>query len=341
MYRYIGNKTSILSPLLEILCEDADQNAVFVDPMCGTASVSAALAENGFRVIAGDILTFPTYHAFVRLTMTKPPSFSGLSLTYTEVLAHLNAQEGFEGFMTKEYSEGGEPKNGSPSRKYLTKQNAMWLDSVTAVLNTWVESKKITPQENRLLRHDLIMAVNKVANIAGTYGHYRSTFSDSSRKQIVLTTTIFNSWASKSHKIVCGPSELTVPKVSANYLYLDPPYKKRQYAANYHLLETIALGDFPDPLGKSGLRDWWPNYSDFCSKRKIETAFASTLENHKFQRIFVSYSEDGLIPKSQMLGILTDYGSVKFHEFRHKRFKSNKSELENSFNEFVFEVNVR
>jgi adenine-specific DNA-methyltransferase len=341
MYRYIGNKTSILNPLLEILCRNAHPGAVFADPMCGTASVSSALAEQGYKVVAADILTFPTYHAQVRLGMPNPPDFKGLALSYSEVIKCLNSQEGEEGYFTREYSEEGNPANGSPPRKYLTKVNAMWVDAVTIILNRWNDSGEITKEENCLLRHDLIMAVNRVANIAGTYGHFRSSFSDASRKSINLTESVFNSWASNSHQVLCGPSEEVVPKIKANYLYLDPPYKKRQYAANYHLLETIALGDFPEPVGKSGLRDWWPNYSNFCSKRKIENAFTSTLKNHQFDRIFVSYSEDGLIPKKQMLEILSDFGIVTFHEIAHKRFKSNKSKLENEFNEFVFEVETK
>jgi len=327
-----------VDPLLEIICRDANKDTVFADPMCGTASVSSALASKGYKVVAGDILTFPTYHALVRLTLPESPKFLGIGLSYRETLTYLNLLEGFEGFITKEYSNGGAPSNGSPARKYFTKENAMWIDTVTSVLNEWVKNEKISVEENSLLRHDLLMAVNRVANIAGTYGHYRSTFSSASSKKIALRESIFNFWASKANCVLLGPSEKLVPNIKADYLYLDPPYKKRQYAANYHLIETIALGDFPEPIGLSGLRDWWPAYSDFCSKRKIAGAFAATLENHAFKKVFVSYSEDGLIPEDQMIDILSDFGSVKVHKFTHKRFKSNASYLSNDFNEFVFEV---
>lgn len=35
-------------------------------------------------------------------------------------------------------------------------------------------------------------------------------------------------------------------------LYLDPPYNARQYMSNYHVLETIALYDYPELKGKTG-----------------------------------------------------------------------------------------
>ena len=50
---------------------------------------------------------------------------------------------------------------------------------------------------------------------------------------------------------------------------MDPPYIKRQYAANYHILETIARGDYPVAQGKSGLRDWWDQHSKFVQRQKV------------------------------------------------------------------------
>ena len=38
---------------------------------------------------------------------------------------------------------------------------------------------------------------------------------------------------------------LSVYKDSADIIYMDPPYNTRQYASNYHLLETMALYDNP------------------------------------------------------------------------------------------------
>ena len=45
-------------------------------------------------------------------------------------------------------------------------------------------------------------------------------------------------------------------KVKGDILYLDPPYNQRQYATNYHILETIAKYDNPNIHGKTGLRDY-------------------------------------------------------------------------------------
>ena len=341
MYRYIGNKTAILGPLLEILCRDANDRTVFADLMTGTGAVAQGLAEHGHNVVAADILTFPTFHASVRLRMPQAPEFRGLGMTYSEVLDDLNKSAGRPGFYWQEYSPEGRPKNGSQPRKYLSPSNAMLLDQIDSKIAGWLDSQAITDAENALLRHDLILAVNRIANIAGTYGHFRATFSKASLAPLEIRPSVFNPWASEANTVIRGPVEELAKTAKADFLYLDPPYKKRQYAANYHLLETIALGDHPEPVGKSGLRDWWPEYSDFCSKRKIGSAFEAVLENDSFERVFVSYSEDGLLNEVQMFNLLSDFGKVKVHGFSHKRFKSNASTLGPSLRELVFEIEPR
>lgn len=39
-------------------------------------------------------------------------------------------------------------------------------------INEWIQSGWITDLEESLLKHTLIMAVNEVANISGTYGYF-------------------------------------------------------------------------------------------------------------------------------------------------------------------------
>jgi len=338
MYRYIGNKTAIIEPLLGILTEGLPTGAHFIDPMCGTASVSAALAEAGYRVTAADILTFPGYHAEVRLRMRKPPRFKLLGAEYFSVLDELNALPGSPGYYWKEYSEEGHPTNAEKPRLYFTAENAAHLDAIDSKMRLWKAEGKLSKEEWILLRHDLIMAVNKIANIAGTYGHYRSTFSKASLARLQLKPSKFNPWANASNKVLKGAAESITRHQKVDAIYLDPPYTKRQYGANYHLLETLAVGDNPQPIGESGLRDWWPQYSNFCSKRKIHQAFESVLSGGNYSTAFISYSEDGLIDAGELREILEMYGDVKMHTLSHKRFRSNQSRLSKSLLEYVFEV---
>ena len=53
-----------------------------------------------------------------------------------------------------------------------------------------------------------------------------------------------------SHKVYKEDSNELIKKIEGDILYLDPPYNQRQYSANYHLLNTIALYDNFEPKGK-------------------------------------------------------------------------------------------
>lgn len=95
------------------------------------------------------------------------------------------------------------------------------------------------------------MAVNEVANISGTYGYFLSKFSKSSESPLRLKPTAFQGGRT-DHIVMQGYAEEIAGEISADLCYLDPPYIKRQYAANYHILETLARGDEPNAQGKVG-----------------------------------------------------------------------------------------
>jgi adenine-specific DNA-methyltransferase len=341
MYRYIGNKSAIIEPLLKIITSETPPGSRFLDPMCGTASVSAALAQAGYLVTAGDILTFPRYHAEVRLRMSSEPNFQVLGRKYATILEELNSLAPVRGYFWNEYSDAGNPAAAEKPRRYFTPDNALKLDAIDQHTRLWRDSNMLSESEWMLLRHDLIMAANRVANIAGTYGHYRSSHSKASLTDLNLRPSSFNSWATSENSVVEGPAESVARSLDVEVLYLDPPYTKRQYGANYHLLETLAIGDNPDPVGESGLRDWWPQYSDFCSKKKVVSAFADVLGGQNYKKAFVSYSEDGLLEQDLMHSMLETFGEVRLHTIEHKRFRSNQSPLARSISEYVFEVSAR
>ena len=67
-----------------------------------------------------------------------------------------------------------------------------------------------------------------------------------------------------------------IKKISGDILYLDPPYNHREYGANYHLLNTIALYDDFIPKGKTGLREY--KKSAWCKKNSAQSALDDLLK---------------------------------------------------------------
>ena len=313
---------------------------VVADLMCGTASVSVALRTSGYKVIASDLMTFAVQHATVRLTMDAPPPFSKLGAkSYFDVLKHLQALAPVYGFMAREYSPAGKPRAGCSPRMYLTDENAGLIEAINYQLNTWNKKALLTHQEYCLLRHDLVLATNRVANIAGTYGHFRSTWSNGALSKLTLIPTEFVWGFSCDHVVMQGPAESVAQSLTADLCYLDPPYMKRQYAANYHLIETVARGDEPEAIGVSGLRPWRDQYSDFCSKLRIRDSFAKIIRGMNCSKFLISYSEDGLLSKEEMLNMLRQFGEAEVSIYKVPRFRSNNSPLGRTMSEYLFTLN--
>jgi adenine-specific DNA-methyltransferase len=241
--------------------------------------------------------------------------------------------------MVREYSPAGAPVEGHPPRKYFTAENAAKIDAIREAIKAWEEQGLLTDNERALLRHHLVLAANKVANIAGTYGHFRSTWTNGSQNPLTFEPTIFMIGYRTDHQVLPpSPAEKAASGLTVDLCYLDPPYMKRQYAANYHILETLARGDEPLATGVSGLRPWRDQYSDFCSKIKIRQAFTDIIQQMDCPQFLISYSEDGLLSKEELKTFFEQFGKVEIKEFTHQRFRSNNSPLEAVLTEYLFHL---
>ena len=116
-----------------------------------------------------------------------------------------------------------------------------------------------------------------------------------------------------------------ISKISGDILYLDPPYNARQYCSNYHMLETIAKNDNPIIKGKTGLRDYKSQKSDFCVKAKVCDAFEYIIKNANFKYIFLSYNNEGLMPFEKIKKIMRKYGEYSIYTQEYRRFKADNN----------------
>ena len=359
-YRYIGAKSRVLGEVLSGVSRIIPAGSTIADLMCGTASVCAALRGAGYNVIANDIMTYSYHHARVALCMTSPPEFSSASTfiekysnngtrellppttRYEAMLRALNNVNSRKGYFHEEFSPNGIPRNGNSPRQYFTPENAMKIDGIRVTIADLADNGAITDLEHSLLLHDLIMAANDVANIAGTYGHYLSKFVGRAKDPLRLYPTRFARITNDgTHLVLQGYAEDVADQIKCDLCYIDPPYIKRQYAANYHILETLARGDEPDAIGLSGLRPWRDQYSNFCTKTKIRAAFRRIILNVRCDNFLISYSEDGLLTIAQLTELFSEFGEVHVRKFTNKRFKSNTSNARPTIDEYLVHLQRR
>jgi adenine-specific DNA-methyltransferase len=360
-FRFLGNKAKLLPYILQEITSVAPpaKRPLVADLFCGTATVSAGLKKLGYRVIANDLLLTCSLHAKAQLRSPREPEFEGLSrysgdeLTqistgslfpsrYGQVLSLLNSLPGMEGFFFREYSPEGRPANGAAPRRYFTPDNARRIDSIRTRIKDWFRAGLLSETEHALLLHDLMMAANEVANTAGTYGHFLSHMSESALQPLKLTPTALVEGPT-DHIVLNKNAVMAARDNPAEVYYLDPPYTKRQYAAYYHVLETIAHEDEPELEGKSGLRPWEDRASDFCYKQRAPKAMRDLLSVIDARYIFVSYSGDGHIKHEEMMDLLGARagagGDVKLlNEVEYQRYTSKHGVDDSLLNERLYRV---
>lgn len=335
-YRYLGNKTRLADWIVGIVAEALPRGASIADPMCGTAAMSVAFARAGYSVTAADALTFPVIHARTRLLAKEPPLFAAFG-GYRGALDWMAAIEPVTGYFHREFSNEGSPANGREPRRYFSGPNAAHIDAIRAGIKSGTDSGRLRSIERDVLLHHLILATNRVANITGTYGYFRSTLAGPALRPLAFEPLQFENTPGE-HRVFQGDVEKLGPTLECDAVYLDPPYTKRQYAGNYHILETIAQEDEPEAVGAGGLRPWMNQASDFCYRRSAGQAFRETLKRLDTQHVFVSYSEDGQVSENELQSILSDFGQVSMHELPHVRFRSNDRVKEGAVLERLYHV---
>lgn len=327
---YLGNKSALLDFVLAPILA-ADNVASVADPFCGTGVVSRALANAGKKVVAGDTLELCTTLAAAALLTPPDPSFSGLvdhvrpargESMYAAVVRTLNEAPPRHGFIFETYSPAS-AATVSVARMYLTEANAAKVDGIRAAIEAL--SPRLTEGERALLLSLLVVAVSRVSNTAGTYGCYLKTWKERARGELRLETGAVPTGTPGDHIVVKGDAETLVRDHPTDVIYLDPPYTKRQYAAYYHLLDTIVTGTTPTVTGSTGLPRWQDRSSDFCYRARAGKALRRLIDQLDARHVLLSYNEDGQIGHQEILDILSARGPVQVYERPLKRYRSNYS----------------
>jgi adenine-specific DNA-methyltransferase len=327
---YLGNNSRLLDFIAAPIAALGGVRTV-ADVFCGTASVSRALGRRGFRVLANDHMELCATLAVAALLADGPPAFPLLAgevrprpgeAMYDAVLRRLNALAPEDGFFLRTYSPASAATG--TARMYLTERNAAKVDAVRAQIERW--TPLLTRAERAILLRDLVAAVAAVSNTAGTYGCYLKTWKARARAPISVKkgdTVSVGVSPHGRHEVRCEDVEAVARDLTdIDVVYLDPPYTKRQYAAYYHLLETLVSGARPLVEGSTGLPRWQDKQSDFCYRRRAPGALARLVALLDAEHVFLSYSDDGHIAHDEILEILGARGEVRYWEQRSPRYRS-------------------
>ena len=309
---YIGSKFRLLSFLEKNISETVGNIncCVFCDLFAGTGSVGKYFKTRVKKVIANDIENYS-------YVLNRNYIGNHLPFEYKEKLNELNNLPGEEGFIYKNYCLG----SGS-ERQYFSDDNGKKIDAIRLKIKEWYNKNYISDNEYFFFLASLLESADKVANTASVYGAFLKQLKKTAQKTMVLEPALFQI-NDHNHEVYNEDANDLILKIQGDILYLDPPYNERQYGANYHLLNTIALYDNFIPKGRTGLRDYVK--STYCKKNYVLKSFDSLIKNAKFKYIFLSYNNEGLMSAEDIKNTMAKYGQYSLATTDYQRFKADSA----------------
>ena len=127
--------------------------------------------------------------------------------------------------------------------------------------------------------------------------------------------------------------------ISADIVYLDPPYNQHSYLGNYHVWETLVRWDHPETYGVANKRiDCRERKSPFNSKVRIEDALRSLIDTIDARTIILSFNDEGYLNRDQIESMLEPLGPVATIDHDHPRYVGCKIGIHNQRGEKVGRV---
>jgi len=329
---YIGNKRALLpflSDLFQGLVGAGRRPGVFLDAFAGSGSVARLARTLGFEVHAND--WEPYALVMNRAFLTNSPDDAVRAFApwggFDALARRLNGLRRPRGeeFLARWYAPRvTAAADWRTERLFYTRENALWLDAVREAVDELAPADPDRAADAPLSRaRDLLLALlvyeaSVHSNTSGVFKAYHKGFGGHGGDAL---TRILAPMELEAPELWASPRAASASALDAraflagrraDLVYLDPPYNQHQYGSNYHLLNTVVLGDRFVPELKAGIRrDWTKTRSPFCSKTTAAGAFADLIEAADARHLVVSYNTEGLVPFEQLYDLLDRRGRVE------------------------------
>jgi len=340
---YIGNKRKLLRLIGESIAATGldPTKSTFADAFAGTGVVSRYAKTLGFRVAAND--WEPYTAALNRCAIacnTAPTARDGRD--YRDLIASLAALPGCDDWVTRHLCpESDEHPDTDRERMFYMRKNGMRIDAIRQRIAEWAADGAIDRDAESCLLAPLLFAACYHANTSGVFkGFHRGWGGQTGTAlyriaaDLQLHPAVFfdndrdNRVYQEDATAFCG--RLTADAIRPDFVYLDPPYNQHPYAANYHVLNSIALWDKPvlsrkiEGRGtKSAIRTDWreDRRSAYNYRRSATDAYEDLLKTIDAPWVATSYSTDGMIRLEALIEANRAIGDVRPFMQSYKRYR--------------------
>lgn len=302
MIKYLGSKRRLV-PHIESIVRELGPVETALDAFAGTTRVSQALKRLGIHVHANDLASYTEalagcYVVADARALDEPALRAKLD--------HLAALPGVDGYVTETFCHRA---------RYFQPHNGRRIDAIRAALDDVADG----PVERAILLTSLLEAADRVDSTTGVQMAYLKQWAPRSHNDLELRLPVLLPGTGTATRRDANELVRELPRV--DLAYLDPPYNQHAYRGNYHVWETIALGDEPEPYGIAMKRsDCRELKSDYNSRRRALPALTDLVEQLAARWLLISFSDEGHVSPAELRDLLSTRGEVAELQVAHDRY---------------------
>ena len=317
--RYLGNKYKLLPFITKVVNEECSDINSVADIFAGTGAVSSAFTD---KVLITNDLMYSNYicnYAWFGAEEYDPQTIIDCVIRYNSLF------DLEDNYMTDNFSD-----------TYFSRDDCAKIGYIREDIECLYENGSINKRERAILITSLLYAMDKIANTCGHYDAYRKgVVFDKPLELYVPLAEVHNTADNQCYNT--DANEL-VKDISADLVYIDPPYNSRQYCDAYHLLENVARWEKPEVFGVAKKMDRSTMKSKYCTQSATE-AFEQLIKDINAKFILLSYNNmaakgndrsNAKISDKDIMRILEQKGEVKVFSESYKAFTTGKSDIDDN-----------
>ncbi|MDR1785462.1 MAG: DNA adenine methylase [Spirochaetaceae bacterium] len=330
---YIGNKRALLGFIgrgVEAAQKRLGKNRLDIfDVFSGAGIVARYFKRYAARLLVNDVEDYARVTNECYLANKDDIDLPGLRELHRSLLRQIDSGPLTPGIISELYAPRDDRNIQRGERVFYTRRNALYIDTVRALIDTVEESRR------KFFLAPLLAEASVHSNTAGVFkGFYKNRetgvgqFGGRNRDalaritgEISLPFPVFSNFNCPVTLYTGDSNHVIQTAPEVDLAYLDPPYNQHPYGSNYFMLNVILRNTRPQGLSKvSGIPADW-NRSAYNKKHAALTALQDLCRNIRAKFVLISFNSDGFIPLGEMQTMLRGIGRLTVLETPYNTFR--------------------
>lgn len=328
--RFMGSKNKLLSEIWSIASQFNIESVI--DLFSGSSIVSYMFKAHGKKVISNDYMAMSTTFAKALIENNH------ITLNDDDVCLLLESGSHIDHFVETKFQG-----------LYFSDDDNKLIDIIRSNIKLLKNPYKRSIAMSALIRACLKKRPRGIFTYIGNkYDDGRKDLSKSFLQQFTDAVCIYNNAVfsnDKKNKARNGDA-MSLQKVSADLVYIDPPYysplSDNEYVRRYHFVEGLARYWEDVEIQEHTITKKFKSYpTPFSSRKGASNAFDTLFKRYRDSIIMVSYSSNSLPTMDEMLSRIAIYKKhVEVIPVKYKYSIGNQShkvgDNKNTVNEYIF-----